>query len=62
MAVAERLYKTMILPTLDYCDVVWYGCGKVNADALESLQHRAAKLIFRNSDLYAKLELSDTFG
>ena len=62
MAVAERLYKTMILPIFDYCDVAWYGCGKVNSDALESLQHGAAKLIFRNSGLDAKLKLSDTFG
>ena len=44
MAAAERLYKTMILPIFDYCDVAWHGCGKVNSDVLESLQHRAAKL------------------
>lgn len=47
MAAAERLYKTMILPIFDYCDVAWHGCGKVNSDVLESLQHGAAKLIFQ---------------
>ena len=41
------LYKTMILPIFDYCDVAWQGCGKVNSDVLEILQHRAAKLIFQ---------------
>ena len=45
MAGAERLYKTMILPIFDYCDLAWHGCGKVNSDVLESLQHRAEKFI-----------------
>ena len=62
MVAAERLDKKMILPIFDYCDVAWYGCGKDNPDALESLQHRAAQLIFRNSGLDTKLELNDTFG
>ena len=43
MAVAERLYRTMILPIFDYFDVAWQGCGKVNSDVLESLQHRDGK-------------------
>ena len=47
MVAAERLYKRTILPIFDYCDVAWYGCGKDNPDALESLQHRAAKLFFK---------------
>ena len=46
---AESLYKTMILPVLDFRDVVWHGCGNVNSDVLESLQHKAAKLILPNS-------------
>ena len=61
MAAAERLYKTMILPIFDYCGVAWHGCGKVNSDVLESLQHRAAKLIFPNSGLDTK-ELNATLG
>ena len=62
MVAAERLYKKMILPIFDYCNVAWHWCGKVNPDALESLQHRVARLIFRNSGLDTKLELNDTFG
>ena len=61
MVAAERLYK-MILPIFDYCDVALHGCGKDNPDALKSLQHRATKLIFRNSGLDTKLKLNDTFG
>ena len=62
MVAAERLDKKMISPIFDYCEVAWHGCGKVNPDALESLQHRVARLIFRNSGLDTKLELNDTFG
>ena len=62
MVAAERVHKKMILPIFDYCDVAWYGCGKDNPDALEGLQHRAMKLIFRNSGLDTKLELNDTFS
>ena len=52
----------MVLLIFYYCDVAWHWCGKDNPDALKSLQHRAAKLIFRNSGLNTKLELNDTFG
>ena len=58
---AKRLYKTMILPIFDCCDVAWDECGKVNSDALESSQRRAAKLIFPNSGLDAK-ELNASLG
>ena len=39
--------------------MAWHGSGKVNSDALESLQHRAAKVILPNSGLYTK-ELNAT--
>ena len=61
MAAAKHLYKTMIVPIFDYCDVAWHGCGKVNSDVLESLQDRAAKLIFPNSGLDTK-EMNATLG
>ena len=48
---AERIYKAMILPMLDYCDIVWQGCGQGNCDSLERLQRRAAKQIHPNSGI-----------
>ena len=33
---ANRLYKAMVLPVLDYCDAVWHECG----------QRRAATIIY----------------
>ena len=41
--------------------MAWHGYGKVTSDALESLQHRAAKLIFSNSGLDTK-ELNAALG
>ena len=61
IAAAKRMYKTMILPIFDNCDVAWHGCAKVNSDTLESSQHRAAKLIFPNSGLHAD-ELNAALG
>ena len=57
MAAAVRLYNTMILPIFEYCDVAWHGCGKVNSDALESLQHTAAKSGLDTKELNVTLGL-----
>ena len=45
MAATERFSKTIALPSFGYCDVTWHGYGKVNFNAIERLQHRAAKFI-----------------
>ena len=41
-----RFYKAMVLPVLDYCDVVWHECGQGNIDKMERLQRRAARIVF----------------
>ena len=43
---ANRLYKAMVLPVLDYCDAVWHECGQGNSDKMERLQRRAARIIY----------------
>ena len=45
---AHLIYKSFILPVIDYCDTVWNCCGKVNSDNLEKLHRRAARLIVKN--------------
>ncbi|KAL9986631.1 hypothetical protein ACROYT_G000802 [Oculina patagonica] len=49
---ANIIYKSFIIPVLDYCDTVWNCCGKVNSDLIEKLHRRAARLIVKhhNSD------------
>ena len=38
------LFNCMVLPKMDYCDVVWGNCGKCLSDRLQKLQNRAARL------------------
>ena len=49
MSTSNIIYKSFILPVLDYCDTVWNCCGKGNADLLERLQRRAARIIMKKS-------------
>ena len=42
---SNRLYKSMILPNLEYCCAVFHGCGKGNEEELERLLRRAARIV-----------------
>ena len=48
---AERLFTTMILPTLDYCDFVWNNVAPSRFNSLERLQTRAARIVLNYSNL-----------
>jgi len=39
------LFNCLILPKVDYCDVVWGNCGKGLSDKLQKLQNRAVRII-----------------
>jgi hypothetical protein len=47
---AERVFKSMVLPKLDYCDH-WNNLAPSRLDRLERLQIRGAKLILKVHDL-----------
>ena len=47
MYTAGTVYTSFNLPILDYGDTVWSCCGSVNADKLEKLQRRAARIVMR---------------
>ena len=51
LSAAEMIFKAIILPALDYCNVVWQGCGQRNIDSLGKLQRRAARLIHPKSGI-----------
>ena len=42
---ANRVFKSMILPILDYCGAVFHRCGKGNEECLESLQRRGGTIV-----------------
>ena len=45
---ANKVYKSYIIPVLDYCDTVLNCCGTVNSDKLERLQRRATRIIMKS--------------
>ena len=49
---ANVIYTSFIRPVMEYCDTVWACCGKGNAQELERLQNRAARIVTKcnNSD------------
>ena len=52
MLAAERIYKAMILPKLDYCDIVWnINLAPTRLKKLERLQIRAAKIVLQESSM-----------
>ena len=41
---SNHLYKSMVLPLLEYGDVAWHGCGLENQQRIERLQEKLAGL------------------
>ena len=50
-ATLQLIYKALIQPHFDYCNVVWGNCGVKLSDKLQKLQNRATRaLTFSNYD------------
>ena len=47
--VKEYVYKTLVLPSLDYCSAIWDPYTKMDISKLEMLQHRAARFVTNKS-------------
>ena len=41
----QKLYSSLVLPALDYCDVEWDGCSKMAQASLEVVHNNAARAI-----------------
>ena len=52
----------MVLPVLDYCDIVFHECGQENQDELEHLQRRASRIVYHNSGLLSTNDIIDKLG
>ena len=46
---ANVVYTSFIRPVMEYGDTVWTCCGKGNAQELERLQNRAARIVTKHS-------------
>ena len=57
------LYKSIVLPHLEYCDTVWDTCAGYLKDTVQKLQNRACKIILRRdrlahtNDIHRELKL-----
>ena len=58
-----ELYKSLVQPYFDYCSPLWDTCDKTLKDNLQTLQNRAARIIYgahydtRSKDILKKLQL-----
>ena len=48
---AERVYISVILPKLDYCDFAWNNLASSRYNTLKQLQTRAARIVLKESNL-----------
>jgi len=56
------LYKSMIMPVFDYCDVVFCNGSCLNLNTLEKLQNRAARAITGYPPWHSATELRNKLG
>jgi hypothetical protein len=47
--VADKIYKAIIQPHIDYCSTVWDGLGVTLLDKIQKLQNRAARIVTQSS-------------
>ena len=40
----DKLYKSMILPLFDYCDIIYDSCTMYESEQLDKLQRKASLL------------------
>ena len=55
--VANKVYQSLVLPIMDYCDDAWSSIGKIERDKLDRAQRRAAKIVLKTNDLDAETDL-----
>ena len=46
-----QVYKSLVLPILDYCSVVWNPLYVRDIEALEKVQHRFTRILPMHRDL-----------
>ena len=52
----DKLYKSMILPLFDYCDVIYDSCTMYESEQLDKLQRKASLFVGSDLGIYLNLE------
>ena len=47
---ANKVYQSLVLTVMDYCDVAWSSIGKIERDKLDRTQRRAARIVLKTND------------
>ena len=58
----KLLYRSFVLPHLDYCSVVWNNCGATLTGHMERMQNYALRVILRKPPLTSSELLRRTLG
>ena len=58
----QKLLYQAFIPHLDYCSVVWNGCGQGLSDRVERIQSYALTMILRKPPLTSSKLLRQTLG
>jgi exonuclease III len=58
----KLLYNALVLPLLDYVNVIWSNCGKTLFDRVQRIQNRAARTILRCHPRTSKADMLSTLG
>ena len=53
----NKVYQSLVLPFVDYCNVAWSSIGKIERDRLDRAQKRAAKIVLETKDSDAEKNL-----
>ena len=54
---ANKVYQSLVLPVMDYCDVAWSSIGKIERDKLDRAQRRVARIVLKTKDSDAEKNL-----
>jgi len=58
--IKEYVYKTLVLPSLDYCSAIWDPYTKKDMSKLEILQHRVVRFV-TNKPWYKNISITKIF-
>ena len=55
---ANRVYQSIVLPVINYCDVAWSNIGTKISDKIDRAQRRAVKIVLKTRDADAEKNLN----
>ena len=54
---ANKVYQSLVLPVMDYCDITRSSIGKIERNRLDRAQRRVAKIVLKTKDSHPEKNL-----